>query len=414
MLVDFWAEWCGPCRRLAPTVDALASEFDGRATVAKLNVDENPNVPGRFAVRGIPTLLLFKEGQLAETIVGLRGEGRHRADDRTSSGSADVADRKVVIIGSGPAGLTAALYTARANLKPLLVEGLEAGGQLMLTTMVENWPGFRDGIMGPDLMTEMRAQAERFGTEVMQGNVTQRRSAAVGRSRLTFADGKSVTTDALIIATGASARWLEIGSDRKLSGHGVSTCATCDGYFFRGKPIAVVGGGDSAMEEAIYLTRFASKVTVVHRRDTLRASKIMQDKAFANPKIEFIWDSEVAEVNDGGKGEVDRHRRPQPEDRSTERRCRSTACSSPSATRRTRRSSRGRSSSTRTATSSRTHGSKTNVPGVFAAGDVQDHIYRQAITAAGSGCMAAHRRRALPRRAARIIIRPRRHSQTTT
>jgi thioredoxin reductase (NADPH) len=298
-----------------------------------------------------------------------------------------VADRKVVIIGSGPAGLTAALYSARANLAPLLVEGLEAGGQLMLTTMVENWPGFRDGIMGPDLMTEMRAQAERFGTEVMQGNVVkvdvQHRPFTV-----TFSDRKTVTTDALIIATGASARWLDIGSDRRLSGHGVSTCATCDGYFFRGKPIAVVGGGDSAMEEAIYLTRFASRVSVIHRRDTLRASKIMQDKAFANEKIEFIWDSEVIEVLDGGQGEVTgivvRNLK-------TDEKTTLTLDGVFIAIGHTPNTSLFSGQLDLDANGYiRTHdGSKTSVPGVFAAGDVQDHVYRQAITAAGSGCMAA-------------------------
>ena len=297
------------------------------------------------------------------------------------------ADREVIVIGSGPAGLTAALYAARANLRPLLIEGFEAGGQLMLTTMVENWPGFRDGIMGPDLMGEMRAQAERFGTEVLQGNVT----AVDLRNRpftITLEGGRKVTTAALIIATGASARWLDIGSDRKLSGHGVSTCATCDGYFFRGKPIAVIGGGDSAMEEAIYLTKFASKVTVVHRRDTLRASKIMQDKAFANPKIEFVWDSEVIDVTDLEKGEVTGI---------TLRNLKTGVTSQLPldgvfiAIGHTPNTSlfKGQLDLDPTGYIVTNGGTRTNIPGVFAAGDVQDHVYRQAITAAGSGCMAA-------------------------
>jgi thioredoxin reductase (NADPH) len=298
-----------------------------------------------------------------------------------------MADHRVVIIGSGPAGLTAALYAARANLKPLLIEGLEAGGQLMLTTMVENWPGYRDGILGPELMSEMRAQAVRFGTEMLDGNVMavdlQRRpfSIAVDTTR-------RITTDALIIATGASARWLEIGSDRKLSGHGVSTCATCDGYFFKGKPIAVIGGGDSAMEEAIYLTKFASRVTVVHRRDALRASKIMQDKAFANPKIDFIWDSEVAEIKDVGRGEVTSivvrnvktaQLRELPLDGVfiAIGHTPNTALFA------------GQLELDANGYIVTRHGTRTSVAGVFAAGDVQDHVYRQAVTAAGSGCMAA-------------------------
>jgi thioredoxin reductase (NADPH) len=295
---------------------------------------------------------------------------------------------RVVIIGSGPAGLTAALYTARANLKPLLIEGLEAGGQLMLTTMVENWPGFKDGIMGPDLMAEMRAQALRFGTQVLEGHVTSVDLRSRPFSIRLGAEDPTITAESLIIATGASARWLEIGSDRRLSGRGVSTCATCDGYFFRGRPIAVVGGGDSAMEEAIYLTRFASNVTVIHRRDSLRASKIMQDKAFANPKISFIWDSEIAEIRDVDKGEV-----------------------TGVVVRNLKTGSLselpldgvfiaiGHTPNTSLFTGQIeldaegyvvTHdGTRTNVPGVFAAGDVQDREYRQAITAAGSGCMAA-------------------------
>jgi thioredoxin reductase (NADPH) len=298
-----------------------------------------------------------------------------------------MADRRVVVIGSGPAGLTAALYTARANLKPLLIEGLEAGGQLMLTTMVENWPGFEEGIMGPELMSTMRKQAERFGTDLIQDHVKsvdlQKRPFTI-----TLGDGRAITTDSLIIATGASARWLEIDTDRKLSGHGVSTCATCDGYFFRGRPIAVVGGGDSAMEEAIYLTKFASKVTVIHRRESLRASKIMQDKAFANPKIEFIWNSEIAEVQDVSKGEV------------TGIVVRNLKTGKQSvlpldgvfiAIGHTPNTSlfAGQIDLDPAGYVVTTNGTHTNIPGVFAAGDVADHVYRQAITSAGSGCMAA-------------------------
>ncbi|RPI56611.1 MAG: thioredoxin-disulfide reductase [Acidobacteria bacterium] len=294
--------------------------------------------------------------------------------------------RNVIVIGSGPAGLTAAVYAARANLKPLLIEGLEAGGQLMMTTMVDNYPGFRDGIMGPDLMADMRAQAERFGTEFLQGHVTK---VEANRCPIKVeVSDQVIYSESLIIATGASARLLGLPAERTLMGHGVSTCATCDGFFFKGKPIAVVGGGDSAMEEALFLTKFASKVTVVHRRDTLRASKIMQDKAFANPKIEFAWNSEVEDVLDVNKGVV-------------------TAIVLRDAVTGVRTELpvegvfvaightpntqlfKGQLETDANGYIVTTHGTRTSIPGVFAAGDVQDHIYRQAITAAGSGCMAA-------------------------
>jgi thioredoxin reductase (NADPH) len=294
--------------------------------------------------------------------------------------------RNVVIIGSGPAGLTAALYTARANLKPLVIEGLEAGGQLMLTTLVENWPGHKDGVMGPELIAEMRTQAERFGAEIIRGHVT--------RVDLGHHPFRVVTTDeeytcrTLIIATGASARMLGLPSERSLIGHGVSTCATCDGYFFRGKPIAVVGGGDSAMEEAIFLTRFASHVTIVHRRDTLRASKIMQDKAFANPKISFEWSSEVVEVKDAGRGEVTaivlRNRETGERKELAVEGVFVAIGHTPNT-----KLFAGQLDTDPNGYLLTHSGTRTSVPGVFACGDVQDHVYRQAITAAGSGCMAA-------------------------
>ena len=294
--------------------------------------------------------------------------------------------RQVIIIGSGPAGLTAALYAARANLSPLLIEGLESGGQLMLTTAVENYPGFRDGIMGPELMSEMRAQAERFGTEFVTGDVT-----GVDLTQPPFTVTTSDTTwrgRSLIISTGASARLLGLPSERTLMGHGVSTCATCDGYFFRGKPIAVVGGGDSAMEEATFLTKFASHVTVVHRRGTLRASKIMQDKAFKNPKISFEWDAAVHDITDTGKGVVDGV---------VLRNLKTGALKALAvdgvfvAIGHTPNTGlfKGQIELDANGYIVPHGGARTSAPGVFAAGDVQDHVYRQAITAAGSGCMAA-------------------------
>ena len=295
---------------------------------------------------------------------------------------------RVVILGSGPAGLTAAVYAARANLKPVVVSGNEPGGQLTITTEVENYPGYPEGVQGPEMMQDFQRQAERFGTQFKTGNVGR-----VDLARRPFAlvleNGEALTCDALIVATGASAQWLGLESETRYRNKGVSACATCDGFFFRGKPLAVVGGGDTAMEEALFLTNFATKVTVIHRRDELRASKVMQERAFKNPKIEFVWDSAVDEVLGAeDKGVTGLRLRNLKTGAVSELAVDGMFVAI------------GHTPNTQVfqgalemddqgylhVTPGRTYAS---VEGVFVCGDAADKVYRQAVTAAGTGCMAA-------------------------
>jgi thioredoxin reductase (NADPH) len=295
----------------------------------------------------------------------------------------------IVILGSGPAGLTAAIYAARADLKPLVIHGPQPGGQLTITSDVENWPGYENGIMGPELMDQMNKQAKRFGTEYKEGWVTEV-DLASDPKRITLEGGEVIEARALVIATGASARWLEIPGEKELQGRGVSACATCDGFFFRDKKVVVIGGGDSAMEEANFLTKFASEVIVIHRRDELRASKAMQQKAFDNPKISFEWSASVLEVLGVDEGKVTGVRLKNNET-SEEK---TIECDGYFA-------AIGHIPNTKLFADklpmddkgylkvSEPFTTKTDVPGVFAAGDVADHVYRQAVTAAGTGCMAA-------------------------
>ena len=296
---------------------------------------------------------------------------------------------RLIILGSGPAGYTAAVYAARAMLKPVLIAGIQPGGQLTITTDVENYPGFADPIQGPWLMEQMRAQAERFGTQVEYDHIS-----SVDLSRRPFTlkgdSGKTWTCDSLIIATGAQARWLGIESEERLKGAGVSACATCDGFFFRGKPVAVIGGGNTAVEEALFLTNFASKVYVIHRRDSFRAERILQDRLFANPKIEVIWDSVIDEILGAGTPAVVSGVRLKNVKSGVETQIDVEGVFVAIGHKPATELFKGQLDLDAGGYLLVEPGTtNTKIPGVFAAGDVSDHVYRQAVTAAGMGCMAA-------------------------
>ena len=404
-VVVYSKDWCPYCDRAKELLERKGVAYELiDITADRAHEDEMIKRTGRYTVPQIfigdthvggsdDLYALDRQGELdallaAAGAVPGNGNGDTAAAGETAGSETDSLERlhNVIIIGSGPAGLTAAIYAARADLNPLCIEGAQAGGQLTITTDVDNYPGFPEGIMGPELMELWRKQAARFETGFITQDVTK-----VDFSQRPFrvwVGEEEYQSRSIIISTGATARSMGLASEKKLLGHGVSMCATCDGFFFRDQVVYVVGGGDTAMEEATFLTRFASKVIVVHRRDKLRASRIMQDKAFANPKIEFLWDSVVEEVLGVGQNKVRGLKiRNLKTDAISEHECGGLFVAI------------GHLPNTDLFTNMLTmekgyiitdsDSSRTSLEGVFACGDVQDTVYRQAVTAAGSGCMAA-------------------------
>jgi thioredoxin reductase (NADPH) len=374
--------YCDMAKRLLQSKGQTWTEIDVEREVGRrdemIERTRRRTVPQIFIgdrhVGGFDDLSALERGGELDGLLGL---------ERTAPAPAE--HRRVVIVGSGPAGYTAAVYAARAELEPVVVAGLQSGGQLMLTTDVENYPGFPDGVTGPEMMEMFQKQAERFGARIHLEDAT--RIDLTSRPFRVETEERAFTADALILATGASASWLGIPSEERMQNRGVSACATCDGALFRGKPMAVVGGGDTAMEEALFLTRFATKVSVIHRRDALRASKIMQDRALANEKIEFLWDSVVEEVlgDDHVTGVRVRNRKTH-ETHDVPVEALFIAI--------------GHQPNTELLRGQlelddvgyikvEPGGTRTSVEGVFASGDAMDPVYRQAVTAAGTGCMAA-------------------------
>jgi thioredoxin reductase (NADPH) len=394
--VEFYTrEWCGFCTYAKALLDHKGVEYREIDVTRDLALQQE--VMERSGRRTLPQIFIAGQsigGWDELSALDKRGELDRMLADAGAGGAADADPapgtdevRNMIIVGSGPAGLTAAVYAARANLAPLCIEGKQAGGQLTITTDVENYPGFPDGIMGPELMILFRKQAERFGTEFVSSDVTR---VDLSQRPFVVEVGDNVyRSRTVVISTGASAMALGLESEQKLLGHGVSMCATCDGFFFKGQKVFVVGGGDTAMEEATFLTKFADKVTVVHRRDELRASKIMQDRAFQNDKIDFLWDSEVIEVLGVEENKVRGVRvRNKKTGVESEHECGGFFVAI------------GHKPNTdlfqgQLETNdvgyliTKPDSTATSIPGVYACGDAQDHVFRQAVTAAGTGCMAA-------------------------